>query len=79
MSWRVMETLRQTLGENKVEVYSVDEAFVDLDGFSTTALWTAARNVKETVEKWTGIKVSVGAAPTRVLAKLANRLSKKIN
>lgn len=77
MSWRVMETLRQVLGENKVEVYSVDEAFVDLDDFSTTALWTAARNVKETVEKWTGIKVSVGAAPTRVLAKLANRLSKK--
>jgi DNA polymerase V len=78
MSWRVMETLRQVLGENKVEVYSVDEAFVDLDDFSTSCtLWTAARNVKETVEKWTGIKVSVGAAPTRVLAKLANRLSKK--
>ena len=33
LSWRVMETLRMMLGEDKVEVYSVDESFLDLDGF----------------------------------------------
>ena len=36
-----------------------------------------AKEIRETVEQWTGIKVSVGVAPTKVLAKLANRLSKK--
>lgn len=77
MSWRVMETLRLLQGKTKVEVYSVDEAFVDLDNFSTEKLWQAAQNIKTTVEQWTGIKVSVGAAPTRVLAKIANRLAKK--
>src|SRR5215204_6984632 len=34
MSWRVMETLKEMFGEENVEVYSVDEAFVDLEGFS---------------------------------------------
>ena len=35
------------------------------------------KKIKETVEKWTGIKVSVGVAPTKVLAKLANHIAKK--
>ena len=77
LSWRVMETLRMMLGKNNVEVYSVDEAFVDLDIFPLQELQTVAGQIRETVEQWTGIKVSVGVAPTKVLAKLANRLSKK--
>src|ERR1041384_7531606 len=77
LSWRVMETLRITLGKKNVEVYSVDEAFVDLSGFTIDQLPSIAREIRETVEEWTGIKVSVGVAPTKVLAKLANRLSKK--
>jgi len=77
LSWRVMETLRTMLGKNNVEVYSVDEAFVDLDIFSVQELQTVAGQIRETVEQWTGIKVSVGVASTKVLAKLANRLSKK--
>ena len=77
LSWRVMETLRMLLGKKNVEVYSVDEAFVDLGIFPPEELPAVARQIRETVEQWTGIKVSVGVAPTKVLAKLANRLSKK--
>ena len=77
LSWRVMETLRALLGKNNVEVYSVDEAFLDLSIFPENELQLIAEKIKETVEMWTGIKVSVGVAPTKVLAKVANRLSKK--
>jgi DNA polymerase V len=77
LSWRVMETLRVMLGKKNVEVYSVDEAFLDLSIFPPEDLLTVAKEIRQTVEQWTGIKVSVGVAPTKVLAKLANRLSKK--
>ena len=77
LSWRVMETLRHLLGKDRVEVYSVDEAFIDLHGFDRDALPGIALQIRQTVEQWTGIKVSVGIAATKVLAKLANRLSKK--
>lgn len=77
LSWRVMETLRIMLGKKNVEVYSVDEAFIDLSIFPVNEIPAIAKKIRETVEQWTGIKVSVGAAPTKVLAKLANRISKK--
>lgn len=77
LSWRVMETLRTMLGKKNVEVYSVDEAFLDLSIFPENELQKIAVEIRETVEQWTGIKVSVGVAPTKVLAKLANRISKK--
>ena len=77
LSWRVMETLRIMLGKENVEVYSVDEAFLELDEFSQKDLQQVAMNIRETVELWTGIKVSVGVAPTKVLSKVANHLAKK--
>lgn len=77
LSWRVMETLRMLLGETNVEVYSVDEAFLDLGQYGDGDLQAIAENILDTVEMWTGIKVSIGVAPTKVLAKVANRLSKK--
>ncbi|MBX9782288.1 MAG: Y-family DNA polymerase [Chitinophagaceae bacterium] len=77
LSWRVMETLRIIIGKQNVEVYSVDEAFVDLSIFPAEELQHIATEIKDTVEQWTGIKVSVGVAPTKVLSKLANRLAKK--
>ena len=77
LSSRVMETLRCLVGEQKVEVYSVDEAFLRLDMIDENSMQEACKLIKETVEQWTGIKVSVGAAPTKVLSKVANRLSKK--
>ena len=77
LSARVMDTLRELVGAGKVEVYSVDEAFLDLSAVPNEQLYRVAKEIKETVEEWTGIKVSIGVAPTKVLAKVANRLSKK--
>jgi DNA polymerase V len=77
LSQRVMDTLRGELGEEKVEVYSVDEAFLDLTTVAPDAWTPLAKELKEKVELWTGIKVSIGVAPTKVLSKVANRLSKK--
>ena len=56
---------------------SVDEAFLDLHHIPQEALSSTATELKEKVELWTGINVSVGVAPTKVLSKVANRLSKK--
>lgn len=75
MSWRVMETLRGLCPH--VEVYSVDEAFVDLDEFPEHEIWDLGFNIRNTVEQWTGIPVSVGIASTKTLAKVANHLAKK--
>ncbi len=77
LSWRVMETMRMLVGTHNVEVYSVDEAFLNLQEFSTENLQEIAMQIRETVEQWTGIKVSIGVAPTKVLCKAANRLVKK--
>jgi DNA polymerase V len=77
MSWRVMETLRTIVGEQYVEVYSVDECFIDLSHVEDLQISALALYIKETVEMWTGIMVSVGIAPTKVLAKAANNLAKK--
>lgn len=75
LSWRVMETLRSL--SPMVEVYSVDEAFLDLSHVPVDELEAAALRIRHTVEEWTGISVSVGVAPTKTLAKLANYLAKK--
>lgn len=76
MSWRVMETLRMLLGHTNVEVYSVDEAFLDL-GENEQDWYATGLKIRETVEQWTGIKVSIGIAPSKVLSKVANHLAKK--
>src|ERR1700730_6902738 len=78
LSRRVMDTLRIIAGKENVEVYSVDEAFVELGAVPDQALEKVAEEMLLRVEQWTGIKVSIGVAPTKVLAKLANRLVKKI-
>jgi len=77
LSMRVMDTLREIAGEKKVEVYSVDEAFVDLSIIPVEELYETASYIKKTVETWTGISVSIGVAPTKTLAKLANYIAKK--
>lgn len=76
MSWRVMETLRIMLGAENVEVYSVDEAFLDLGEDGADDWENIGLHIRQTVEQWTGIKVSVGIAPTKVLSKVANHLAK---
>ena len=77
LSMRVMETLKAIAGENNVEVYSVDEAFVDLNNIPNEELHYAAKKIKDTVEMWAGISVSIGVAPNKTLAKLANHIAKK--
>ncbi len=77
LSMRVMDTLRHVAGEAQVEVYSVDEAFVNLPEMPVASLDAAARELRRIVEQWTGISVSVGVAPTKTLAKLANHLAKR--
>ena len=59
-----------------LEIYSIDEAFLSLGGFELR-LEAHARELRATVLQWTGIPVSVGIAPTKTLAKVANRLAKK--
>ena len=73
MSRRVMDTLRDLA--TRVEVYSIDEAFLDPDGLSLGGL---PQNVKRVVRQWTGIPVSVGIGSTKTLAKAAHRLAKKL-
>jgi DNA polymerase V len=77
MSWRVMEALKSVVGYQNIEVYSVDEAFLNLESFPQKSIYDIARAVRHTVEQWTGVKVSVGIAPTKTLSKLANRIAKK--
>jgi DNA polymerase V len=72
-----MEVLREILGKERVEVYSVDEAFLELDQLGTEELEKLALTIRNQVEQWTGIRVSIGVGPTKTLAKLANRLAKK--
>lgn len=75
ISSRVMSVLSQF--SPNVEIYSVDEAFLDLSGFDIDQLKDYAINIKNTVERNTGIPVSVGIAKTKVLAKAANNFAKK--
>ncbi|TFG89811.1 MAG: Y-family DNA polymerase, partial [Syntrophobacterales bacterium] len=75
MSQRVMETLTDFTLD--VEIYSIDEAFLDLSGFKRSSLTDYGRSIWSTVRTWTGIPVSVGIAETKTLAKIANRIAKK--
>jgi len=63
--------------KKRVEVYSVDEAFVDLSMINDENIAEYALHIRKTVEQWTGISVSVGVAPTKTLAKIANHIAKK--
>nr|WP_306763646.1 translesion error-prone DNA polymerase V subunit UmuC [Oceanimonas pelagia] len=73
ISARVMSVLEQLAP--RVEVYSIDEAFADLSGIQAPAALGA--HVRATVQRWTGITVGVGVAPSKTLAKLANYAAKR--
>ncbi len=74
MSQRVMQTLNYLCPN--LEVYSIDEAFLDFSGFQSDPL-KHGQVIRQTVQQWTGIPVSIGIASTKVLAKVANKLAKK--
>ena len=77
MSKRVMDTLKMLAGAENVEVYSVDESFIDVGMIDKNLLDEYALHLRKIVEQWTGVSVSVGIAPTKTLAKIANNLAKK--
>jgi DNA polymerase V len=75
MSSRVMEIL-STYTPN-IEVYSIDEAFLKLEGFEKFDLSQYTKEIHIKVKQWTGIPICIGVAPTKSLAKVANRIAKK--
>ncbi len=74
MSQRVMRTLEQFTPE--LEIYSIDEAFLNLEN-QIPKLSDYTHRIKQTVYQWTGIPISIGVAPTKTLAKVANKYAKK--
>ncbi len=75
MSTRVMNILKQFTPN--VEVYSIDEAFLKFEGFENYNLDDYGNQIKNRVGKWTGMPISIGVAPTKALAKVANKIAKK--
>jgi DNA polymerase V len=75
ISSRVMALLRRL--EPAVEVYSIDEAFLHLSGIAGMTLTDYGGQLRRTVQRWTGIPVSIGIGPTKTLAKVAGRIAKK--
>ncbi len=74
-SSRVMNILSQFTP--RMEIYSIDEAFLYLTHLRQENLTEYCHNIRDTVEKWTGIPISIGIAPTKTLAKAANKFAKK--
>ncbi len=75
LSRRVMRTLKRFNAE--IEVYSIDEAFIDLSNFPDFEVEKVGREIRETVLQWTGIPTSIGIAKTKTLSKVANHIAKK--
>ncbi len=75
MSSRVMSILSKFTPN--IEIYSIDEAFLKFEGFENYDLKSYCQEIKDMVIKWTGIPISIGIAPTKALAKVANRIAKK--
>ena len=75
LSRRVMRTLKRFHSE--IEIYSIDEAFLDLSNFPDQGIEKIGKEIRETVLQWTGIPTSVGIAKTKTLSKIANHIAKK--
>ena len=73
ISNRVMRILSQKAPA--IEIYSIDEAFLDFNGIKKPNQFSI--ELRKIVKKWTGIPVSIGVAPTKTLAKVANHVAKK--
>ena len=75
MSARIVDCL-STFTPN-IEVYSIDESFLDFTGMDNRDLVQYGQEIRATVKRWTGIPTCVGIGPTKTLAKLANFAAKK--
>ena len=75
MSHRVMSTLNSFVEE--MEIYSIDEAFVDFSCFPVEAVAQKAAEIVRAVTRSTGIPISIGIAETKTLAKMASHFAKR--
>jgi DNA polymerase V len=75
MSNRVMGILSDYTPD--IEIYSIDEAFLQFKGFENYNLNEYCLEIKKRISKWTGIPVSVGVGKTKALSKIANKIAKK--
>ena len=75
MSSRVMSILKQFTPD--IQVYSIDESFLKLEGFNNCDFTNYGNLIKNRVLKWTGIPTCVGIAPTKALSKVANKIARK--
>ncbi|WP_372757613.1 Y-family DNA polymerase [Mariniflexile sp.] len=75
MSSRVMAILEQFTPD--VEVYSIDEAFIQFKGFENYNFNDYGSQIRTRILKWTGIPTCVGIAPTKALSKVANKIARK--
>jgi len=75
MSQRVMEILAQFAID--IEIYSIDEAFLELEGLRRFNIDKYAKEIQQYVFKGTGIPVTIGVGPTKTLAKIASKYAKK--
>ena len=70
-----MRTLKRF--NSAIEIYSIDEAFLDLSNFSDDEVEIVGKEIRQTILKWTGIPTSIGIAKTKTLSKIANHIAKK--
>ena len=75
ISRRVMRTLKRF--NSDIEIYSIDEAFLDLSNFTDEEVENVGKEIRATVLQWTGIPTSIGIAKTKTLSKVANHIAKK--
>ena len=75
LSARVMSILADAVP--KIEIYSIDEAFLCMEGMDNSRVAEISAELVRKIRKWVGIPVSIGIAPTRTLAKIASHFAKK--
>ena len=75
LSARVMSLLADAVPQ--IEIYSIDEAFLHLEGIDPEMIPTLCRDLVAKIRKWVGVPVSIGVAPTKTLAKIASHFAKK--
>ncbi len=74
LSNRVMSLLADAVP--RIEIYSIDEAFLHLDGIAPEKIQQFCRDLVAKIKKWVGVPVSIGVAPTKTLAKIASHFAK---
>jgi DNA polymerase V len=75
LSGRIMSILSSA--SPKLEVYSIDEAFMVMDGMNSEQIKPVAHSLVHQIRKWVGVPVSIGIADTKTLAKVASHFAKK--